>query len=346
MLDLQARVHFQKIKLIRIDHEFDGPGAHIIDRPCGNARECRHARAPFRSDRARRRFLHDLLVATLQGAVALQQRHHVAVDIAEHLHLDMTWLGNELLEQHGVISERCSRLALGAGHGLRKLLRALDDAHPSPPAARGGLDQQRITDALGGRLQGGEALLVAVISRHDRNAARFHQRLGRGLRSHAADRVGRRADEDQSGIGAGLRELRILGKKAIAGMYRFGAARACRVDDRIDAQVAVLGRRWPDQHRLVGQRHVQGGAIGIGVYCDGAQPHALGRADDPTGDLPAVGDQQLLEAPRDRHHHILKMPKRVGSGGGALRPAASASANTVRVSAGSMMPSSQRRAVA
>jgi hypothetical protein len=44
--------------------------------------------------------------------------------------------------------------------------------------------------------------------------------------------------------------------------------------------------------------------------------------------------------------HIRKMPKRVGSGGGAFVPAASASPSTVRVSAGSMMPSSQRRAVA
>ena len=87
-------------------------------------------------------------------------------------------------------------------------------------------------------------------------------------------------------------------------------------------------------------------AIGVGEHRDRAQPHALGRADDPAGDLAAIGDQQLVEAPGERHRHILNMPNRVGSGGGALRPAASASPSTVRVSAGSMMPSSQSRAVA
>src|SRR5262249_23739232 len=98
--------------------------------------------------------------------------------------------------------------------------------------------------------------------------------------------------------------------------------------------------------RRVGERGMHGVAVGVGIDRDRREPHALCRADDPTGDLAAVGDQKLLEAPGERHHYILKMPNRVGSGGGALRPAGSASASTVRVSAGSMMPSSQRRAVA
>ncbi len=91
-----------------------------------------------------------------------------------------------------------------------------------------------------------------------------------------------------------------------------------------------------DMHRV---------AVGVRIDRHGPDAHALRRAHDPAGDLAAVGDQELLEAPT-HHRHILKMPKRVGSGGGAFMPAASASPSTVRVSAGSMMPSSQRRAVA
>ena len=287
-------------------------------------------------------------MATLQGAVALQQRHHVAVDIAEHLHLDMTWLGNELLEQHGVISERCSRLALGAGHGLRKLLRALDDAHPSPPAARGGLDQQRITDALGGRLQGGEALLVAVISRHDRNAARFHQRLGRGLRSHAADRVGRRADEDQSGIGAGLREFGILRKKSIAGMHGFRAALARRLDHALDIEIAVARPRRSEQHGFIGHGDMHGVAVGLGIDRDGTQAHCACGTDDAAGDLAAIGDQEGAKSPVRLgaiHRHILNRPNLVGSIG-AFVAAESPSPSTSLVSAGSITPSSHSRAVA
>ncbi len=87
-------------------------------------------------------------------------------------------------------------------------------------------------------------------------------------------------------------------------------------------------------------------AIGLGEYRHRSQAHAFGRANDPAGDLAAVRDQELFEATGERHHHILNMPNRVGSGGGALSPAASARPSTVRVSAGSMMPSSQMRAVA
>src|SRR5260370_39338142 len=91
---------------------------------------------------------------------------------------------------------------------------------------------------------------------------------------------------------------------------------------------------------------MQGIAVGVGEHRHGPKAHAFGRADDPARDLAAVGDQELVEAPGERHRHILKMPKRVGSGGGALSPAASASASTVRVSAGSMVPSAQTRALA
>jgi hypothetical protein len=61
--------------------------------------------------------------------------------------------------------------------------------------------------------------------------------------------------------------------------------------------------------------------------------------------LGLLSNQSTIETVRFTLY-IRKMPKRVGSGAGALRPAASASPSTVRVSAGSMMPSSQIRAVA
>ncbi len=98
--------------------------------------------------------------------------------------------------------------------------------------------------------------------------------------------------------------------------------------------------------RFIGECHMHGLAIGVGVDRHGAKPHAPCRAHDPAGNLAAIGDQKLVETANARHRHIRKMPKRVGSGAGALRPAASASASTMRVSAGSMMPSSQMRAVA
>ena len=92
---------------------------------------------------------------------------------------------------------------------------------------------------------------------------------------------------------------------------------------------------------------MQRARVGLGIDRDGAKAHALGRPRDAARDLAAIGDQERGEGARKRHGraHILKTPKREGAGG-AFKPAEMASASTMRVSAGSMMPSSQSRAVA
>ena len=61
----------------------------------------------------------------------------------------------------------------------------------------------------------------------------------------AVDRLGRRADEDQPGIGAGLREVGALGQEAVAGMHRVGAGAPGGVEDAPDVEVAVGGRAAP-----------------------------------------------------------------------------------------------------
>src|SRR5262249_28602259 len=55
----------------------------------------------------------------------------------------------------------------------------------------------------------------------------------------------------------------------------------------------------------VGERDVHGVAIGVGIDRHRAQSYALGCTHDPARDLAAIGDQQLVEAPGERHHHIL-----------------------------------------
>ena len=78
-----------------------------------------------------------------------------------------------------------------------------------------------------------------------------------------------------------------------------------------------------------------------------AIPSVAARAEHAQRDLAAVRDQELAE--RLASHlrldgHMRKMPKRV-SGIGACSAAAIPSASTCRVSSGSMIPSSQSRAV-
>ncbi len=346
VLDLQAGVHLDEVEARGVGDELDRARADIAGGLRGGAGGGRHLRAALRRDGDRRRLLDHLLVAALQRAFALEQRDHVAMGVTEHLHLDMARRGDQLLDQEAVVAEGRGRLAPRAGDGFLELAGRGDGAHAPASASCRRLDQHRIAEAIGGRRERREGLILAVIAGHHRHAAAFHQRLRRRLRAHQADGRGRRADEDEIGVGAGLRKIGVLGEKSITGMHGLGAGLVGGVDDGVDAKVAVLGRRRADEHRRVGERDVHGAAISVGVDRHRREPHALCRADDPAGDLAAVGDQELVEAPGERHHHILKMPNRVGSGGGALRPAASARPSTVRVSAGSTMPSSQMRAVA
>ena len=74
-----------------------------------------------------------------------------------------------------------------------------------------------------------------------------------------------------------------------------GAGGPGRVQDALDVQVAGAGRRRADADGLVGQAHVQGMRVGVGVDRHGAHAQLLEGADDAAGDGAAVGDQDLVE---------------------------------------------------
>ena len=65
--------------------------------------------------------------------------------------------------------------------------------------------------------------------------------------------------------------------------------------DAIHSEVALGHQRRSDVHRLVGQSHVQRGAVGVAVYRHRADAHLAQRADDPDGDLASVCYQDLAK---------------------------------------------------
>ena len=147
MLDLQARVHFDEIKPAPVGDELDGAGADIAGRLGGGPRRSRHLGASLGRDAERQCLLHHLLVAALQRAFALEQRHHVAVGVAEHLHFDVPGPGDVSLDQDLVAAECRTRFALGACDCFSEFIGVADDPHPPPSAAGRRLDQHRIAHA-------------------------------------------------------------------------------------------------------------------------------------------------------------------------------------------------------
>ncbi len=63
----------------------------------------------------------------------------------------------------------------------------------------------------------------------------------------------------------------------------------------VGVEVALGRRLAPQGVGLVGQADVQGVAVELGVHGHGGDAHLAAGADDPDGDLGAVGDQDLVE---------------------------------------------------
>ena len=129
---------------------------------------------------------------------------------------------------------------------------------------------------------------------HDRHAGLDRRLPRRGLAAHQRDRFRRRADERQAGIAARGGEVFVLGEETVARMHGVGAGLLRGVDDRVDAQVAFARRARADRPRLVGEPHVQRGAIAFRIHRGRGDAHVAARTNHAHGDLAAIGDQDLL----------------------------------------------------
>jgi hypothetical protein len=175
----------------------------------------------------RGRLLDDLLVAALDGAVALAEVDDVAVAVGEDLHLDVARVGQVALEVDRRVGEELLPLAGGALEGPRQLLLGERDPEALAPAAARRLHRDGEADLVAGDgqrvLRGGDRVRGA---RHDRHARGLHELAGAGLGAHRVDRARRRADERDAGLLEGARERRVLGQEPVARVDRVGPALA------------------------------------------------------------------------------------------------------------------------
>jgi len=296
VLDLDPGVHLEEEVLAVLEQALDRARAAVVD---GLGRVGGHLAdvlAQLGVDGGRRRLLDELLVAALDGAVALAEVDDVAVRVGEHLDLDVARVGEVALEVDGRVGEELLALARGALEGGLQLVLGERDAEAlAAPAARG-LDRDRVADlVLGdarGRLEVGHGLGRAG---HDRDAGRLHELARAGLGPHRLDRAGRRADEGDALVLQALHERCVLGEEAVAGVDGLGAGLADDTQDAVDVEVALGRRRGAEQVGLGGPLDVQGVAIELRVHGDRRDPELVERADDADGYLAAIGDQDLRE---------------------------------------------------
>ena len=157
-----------------------------------------------------RRDLDDLLMPPLHRAVALVQVEHVAVLVAEDLHLDVLGARNVLFEKHRGIAERAARFALRLVEQIRRDRRPCCTTRiPRPPPPNAAL------------MMSGKPISFATFSASvaiGRPAPRcrasvgtpsfLRQRAGGGLVAHHVEQLRARSDEGDARLGAGPGELR------------------------------------------------------------------------------------------------------------------------------------------
>ena len=296
MLDLQSRVHLEKVEAaVLAGDEFDRAGGIVVHRPGERDRLLAHL-APRRFvEQRRRRLLDHLLVATLDRALALAEIDDMAVLVAEHLNFDVTRIDDEFLDEDAIVAERRQRFGFGAREALGDFLARVGDAHALAAAARRGLDHHRIADFVGDLGGALGALDHAEETGNGRDLGGVGELLRFDLVAHRLDgaRVG--ADEDDPFSGERVSEGGALGEEAVAGMHRFRAGLLAGGDDLVDQKIGLRGRRRADGDRLVGHFDVQRVLVGFRIDGDRFHAHLARGLDDAAGDLAAVGDQNLVE---------------------------------------------------
>ena len=138
----------------------------------------------------RGRHLDELLVAALDAAVPFAQVDHRARVVAEHLHLDVAHVLDQLLHVHASVAERRGRLGPTPLMGGFGLVARADHAHASASAAGDRLDHHRaaVTEAVEERER---AVHVGRFggSEDDRHAALLRERPSDALVSERSERA-------------------------------------------------------------------------------------------------------------------------------------------------------------
>ncbi len=239
VLDLEACVRLDEPMHVALDEELDR--RRVL--------QARFEREPNRvvdevlpHDRVEvrcRRDLDDLLVPPLDAAIALTQVDDASCVVAEHLHLDVAYPGDVLLDVQPPIAERSARFGLASRERLGQVAAIAHHAHAAAATARDRLDHR---GAAVERVEERERLVDGRRVRRapqDRDPGARRDRAGLGLVTERGERSRRRTDEDQTLLCAGLREGRLLAEEAVPGMH----GRASRADRRVEDLLHVEIRR-------------------------------------------------------------------------------------------------------
>ena len=151
VLDLDAGVHLDEVEAagVLVVQELHRPRVEVVRLARDGERVADKLLALRRAEPGGRGALHDLLVAPLHRAVALEEMDDAAVRVGEHLDLEVPGPPDEPLEVDVVLAEGGGRLAPRREEGRLEGVRTLDDPHPAPAPAPARLEDPGEADLAG-----------------------------------------------------------------------------------------------------------------------------------------------------------------------------------------------------
>ena len=234
-------------------------------------------------------------MTALDAAFALAQRDDPAVLVRQYLDLDVPRSLEILLGVDAAIAE-CFQ-----SFPPRRLKRPFDirlcadQPHALAAAARHGFQEHRIPDSLRFAPRLHRIAQRRRGTRDHRHARGLHATARFGLVAHRANRLSRRTDEHESGVGARLRKRGALREKPVARMHRLAATLLRCGDELLDVEVGFRRRCCAEQDGRVGITHVRREAVRLRVHGDRCDAFLMARADHPHRDLAAIRDQYPRE---------------------------------------------------
>ena len=149
VLHLHARVHLDKdVVALLIHEELNRAGTFIVDVLTELHGIRTDAITQLRIQRRRRSNLHNLLVATLYGAVTLIEMHDVALRVTQNLHLDVLRADDGGLKVNVTVTEGSLRFTGSLCTLSLKLCLILNEAHTAAAATSNCLDEDGIVKFL------------------------------------------------------------------------------------------------------------------------------------------------------------------------------------------------------
>ncbi|MNH90341.1 hypothetical protein D3C73_428770 [compost metagenome] len=228
--------------------------------------------------------------------------HHVAKAVTEDLRFDVFRIDDALFQEHFRGTECLGGFGNYPWEGLFEFFSAVTATDTPAATTGGGLEHDRITDAVAFNQGFGDVRYVAFGSRGDWHTRLDHAATGFSLVAHAANHFSRWTDELDAALSADVRQFSVFRQEAVARMQCITTGFHRQIHQF--SRVQVTGQRLgTNAVSLVRTLHMQGMAVGIGIDRDRANAHLGAGTHDSYGNLTTVGDQDLcyhLEFPLSR----------------------------------------------